>query len=301
MVSELIQKYIWLIQTIVKSEEKGLTFKEIERKWESRFGSEYPRRTFNNHREAIAEVFGIEILCNRSRQVYYIQYSEDVTDADSENAWLINTFTVNNLLEMGKERLSGRISIEDIPSGQKYLTRIMDAMLDNQEIEITYQKYSVEEHEVYTLRPYALKEYSKRWYLVGYCVERSGLRIYGLDRITSIQNTGNLFDLPENFDVDALFATSFGIYISDTKPCEIIFRAFRHEAKYLMDLPLHKSQEVVSIDKDSTTFSVYASPDVDMIMALLQRGDRIEVLSPEFMRQRMADEIKKMAALYPFL
>ena len=31
-------------------------------------------------------------------------------------AWLINTFTVNNMLSLGKERLSGRVAVENIQS-----------------------------------------------------------------------------------------------------------------------------------------------------------------------------------------
>ena len=63
-------------------------------------------------------------------------------DDNAETAWLINTFTVNNMLSLGKERLSGRVSVEDIPSGHRHLTSIMEAMTENREIRIQYQKYT---------------------------------------------------------------------------------------------------------------------------------------------------------------
>ena len=66
MVTELLQKYIWLVQTFVRSGEHGLSLGELSGKWEQRFDSPYSRRTFNNHREAVEEVFGIRIECNRS-------------------------------------------------------------------------------------------------------------------------------------------------------------------------------------------------------------------------------------------
>ena len=66
MVTELLQKYIWLVQTFIRAGERGLSLGEISDRWESRFDSEYSRRTFNNHREAIEDVFGITIECNRS-------------------------------------------------------------------------------------------------------------------------------------------------------------------------------------------------------------------------------------------
>ena len=134
MVTELLQKYIWLVQTFIRAGERGLSLDEISTKWEDMWGNEYSRRTFNNHREAVFEVFGIQIGCNRSTNRYLIEYSESVSDENAETAWLINTFTVNNMLSLGKERLSGRVSVEDIPSGHRHLTGIMGAMTENFEI-----------------------------------------------------------------------------------------------------------------------------------------------------------------------
>lgn len=130
MVSELIGKYIWLVQSLIAAGDGGMTFKELNEKYSRRFGQAYSRRTFNNHRLAVADLFGIDIDCDRSTSRYLIPYSGDVLDNDESIGWLVNTFTVNNLLSLGKERLSGRVSVEEIPSGQKYLTAIMQAMED---------------------------------------------------------------------------------------------------------------------------------------------------------------------------
>ena len=217
MVTELLQKYIWLVQTFIRAGENGLSLGDISDRWENRFDSPYSRRTFNNHREAVEEVFGIRIECNRSTNRYFIGCTDDVTDDNAETAWLINTFTVNNMLSLGKERLSGRVSVEDIPSGHRHLTSIMEAMTENREIRIQYQKYTRAEADSYTLRPYAVKEFAKRWYIVAYCMERKALRVYGLDRIQGLELTGESFRMPKNFDVDELFSTSFGIYIPEEK------------------------------------------------------------------------------------
>ena len=52
------------------------------------------------------------------------------------------------MLTLGKERLSGRVSVEDIPSGQRWLTLLMEAMTGNRVIRIHYRKYTREEGEV---------------------------------------------------------------------------------------------------------------------------------------------------------
>lgn len=298
MVTELLQKYIWLVQTFIRAGEKGLSLEEISAKWEDRFDSAYSRRTFNNHREAVEDVFGIRIDCNRSTNRYFVEYSEDVSDEDAERAWLINTFTVNNMLSLGKERLSGRVSVEDIPSGHNHLTSVMEAMTEGHVIRISYLKYTSSKAEIYTLRPYAVKEFAKRWYIIGYCLEREALRVYGLDRVHSLDILEERFEMEKGFDVDELFATSFGIYLPEEAAKTITFRTSATEAKYLRDLPIHSSQEEISSDGDSVVFSIFVCPNRNLIMEFCKYGDRLEVLSPESIRNQVASQLISAAALY---
>ena len=93
MVAELINKYLWLVETLRGGGDRGLAFVDICRKYRSEFHEDYPRRTFNNHREAIADAFGIEIACDRSTNRYYIPFVDDALDRDASKQWLINTFT----------------------------------------------------------------------------------------------------------------------------------------------------------------------------------------------------------------
>lgn len=298
MVTELLQKYIWLVQTFIRAGQNGLTLSEIESRWEDRFDSSYSRRTFNNHREAVESVFGITIECNRSTNKYFIDYSEDVADENAAMAWLINTFTVNNILSLGKERLSGRVSVEDIPSGHTHLASIMEAMTENSELVMDYRKYTSDSAETLHLKPYAVKEYAKRWYLIAYCLERQDLRVYGLDRILKLEPSGKKFRMPKNFDVDELFSTSFGIYLPGDKARSITFRVPQSDAPFFRDLPLHKSQQEIKEEDDKVTFSIFVCPDRNLIMEFCKFGSKMEVLSPIDVRKMVAEELRKAADIY---
>lgn len=298
MVTELLEKYIWLVQTFIRAGEHGLSLEEITDKWEMRFDSDYPRRTFNNHRDAVEEVFGIEIGCNRSTNRYFIKAGENISDESAENAWLINTFTVNNMLRLSKEKLQGRVSVEDIPSGHMHLTEVMEAMTENLEVVMEYHKYTSEESETLTIWPYAVKEFAKRWYIIAYCKEREDLRVYGLDRVKNMKVTGKKFRMKNGFDVDELFATSFGIYLPGGKGQTITFRCSEREAKFLRDLPIHRSQEEVRKDGDNVIFSIFVCPDKNLIMEICKHGSRIEILSPAEVRDAVREELAKALAQY---
>ena len=309
MVSELIGKYIWLIQTLSASGERGLTLREISDKYERRYDQPYSRRTFNNHRLAIADIFGIDIVCDRGTNRYSIPYSDEVMDNDKSVGWLVNTFTVSNLLTLGKERLSGRVSVEDVPSGQIYLTSIMQAMEDGRELEIEYGKYNSSKTDTLHIQPFAVKEHERRWYLVAYCRERaikggmvvpnndmSAWRVYGLDRIVSLKEMDKTFKMPRGFDVDALFHNSFGIFFpkEGQKSETVRLKATDEEARYLRDLPLHRSQrEEGPAEGGGRIFRLRLIPDENLLMEFCRLAGRVEVLEPESVRSAVREMLEK--------
>lgn len=311
MVSELIGKYIWLVQSLIAAGDGGMTFKELNEKYSRRFGQAYSRRTFNNHRLAVADLFGIDIDCDKSTNRYFIPYSGDVLDNNESIGWLVNTFTVNSLLSLGKERLSGRVSVEEIPSGQKYLTAIMQAMEDGKELEIVYGKYSSDSSETLHVQPFAVKEHEKRWYLVAFCHERAGAdrrnddinawRVYGLDRITSLQVTDVPFRMPKDFDVDGIFSQSYGIYFpkAGQKPVTIRFKVTDEEARYLRDLPIHRSQVEENAAKgDGRIFRIRVIPNRNLTMEFCRHAGRLEVIEPEEVRLSVKEELEKAYKQY---
>ena len=296
MVSELVEKYVFLVQTFVEAGENGLMWAQVQRKWEDRYGQAYPRRSFVNHREAIAQLFGIGITCDRSTNRYRIDSSESAIDRQEATEYLINTFTVNSLLTLGKERLSGRVAVEDVPSGQKFLIPVMQAMLDNATLSLHYKKYQSTRAEVRRIRPYAVKEFEKRWYIVAYSEEGQGLRTYAMDRIVALEPTGDHFQMPKDFQVDQLFEASYGIYLPEEgqKPQLVKIRTTEREATYLEDLPLHPSQ----LRTGPTEFVLRVIPNPGFVMELLRHGDRLEVLEPEELRAPLKEEFKKAYLIY---
>lgn len=296
MVTQLIEKYIFLVQTFVEAGDRGVSLRELQDRWEDRYGQPYPRRSFLNHRAAVEEVFGLVITCDRSTNRYRIDNSESAVDKREAVEYLINTFTVNSLLTLGKERLSGRVAVEDVPSGQKYLIPVMQAMLEDAVLSLSYRKYQSTQTESRTIHPYAVKEFEKRWYIVAYSQEAGALRTYAMDRIVGLQRTGERFSMPKGFNVDELFSSSYGIYLPEEgqQPVLVKIRATEREAAYLEDLPLHPSQ----LRLPDNVFALRVIPNPGFIMELLRHGNRLEVLEPQELRQTVKEELKKAIDIY---
>ena len=299
MVQELVDKYIFLVQTFVEAGDRGLSLQQVQHRWEDRYGEAYPRRSFLNHRAAVEEIFGLCIRCDRSTNRYRIDEAESAVDERAAVDYLINTFTVNSLLTLGRERLSGRVSVENVPSGQKYLTAVMQAMLEGAQLRIGYRKYLSPEVEERVVHPYAVKEFAKRWYMVAFSLQAQALRVYALDRVQSLERTGESFRMPAGFDVDELFEASYGIYLPEgQRPELVVLRATQRETAYLQDLPLHPSQSLLEQGDGYSLFALRVIPNPNFIMDLCKYGDRLEVLRPESVRKAVKEALNKAIQRY---
>ena len=98
--------------------------------------------------------------------------------------------------------------------------------------------------------------------------------------------------------MDELFATSFGIYLPGGKGQTITFRCSESEAKFLRDLPIHRSQEEIRKEGDSVIFSIFVCPDKNLIMEICKHGNRIEIISPIEVREAVKEELTKALEQY---
>ena len=222
--SELFNRYIWLVDLIFSS--GGITREEISSRW-SRSSLNYnnepeiPERTFHRHKDAIKELFDIDIVCDRSAgKVYKIANSDDIRKG-GVRTWLINTFAVNNLINESHQ-IKQRILFEQIPSGQRFLTPIIEAMRDNHTLTVTYQSFHRDRPSTFEVEPYCVKVFKQRWYLLARSTYNGDIRIYGLDRILSIEQNDNTFNLPKGFDAESYFDDVIGIIIGSDDKLETI-------------------------------------------------------------------------------
>lgn len=291
MKKDLINRYIWLVDTINAAGSQGISYNEISKKWERNEhlsgGEGYKWRTFMNHKNDILDIFGIEILCRKSSNTYYIA-DEGLADASGFMRWLMDTMSVNNQINESAQ-LKNRIILEENPSGRKFLSVILEAMRDNLMLTFTYKPYWLAGEGVlnlYNVEPYALKVFHQRWYLLAK-YGHSPLKIYALDRMIDVDIEFNTFVMPADFDAEDFFLHSYGVIVdSDVKPQTVRLKVDSYQARYFSSLPLHHSQKEEIRTEEYSVFSYYLSPAYDFIHEVFSKGDSIEVLEPKELRQQ---------------
>ncbi len=297
--THLFQHYIWLINLIQKH---PLTLDEIIQRWmESTQGEGSPitRYTFIRYKKYIAETFGIDIECNRKTNEYYISNPE-VLRNNSVQRWMLSCLSVSELVSRCLS-LKDHILLEDINIERQQLATIIDAMREKRCISFIYRKYTDSHPSERIVIPCCIKLFRQRWYVIDYNIQTHPrpYKAFAFDRITNLNITDQTFELPTNFSADDIFIDSFGIFIGDVdNPQRIVIRAYGSERFYIRDLPLHHSQEVMKEGADYTDYTLFIRPSTDFIAELLSKGDRIEVISPISLRERVRDEHLKAVKRY---
>lgn len=288
----LFKEYIWLVNTIYLA--RNITLEEINRKWvktEMSGGVEIARNTFIRHRNAIENIFGICIECDRKNDYkYYISNREALTE-DSIQNWMLSTLSVNHVISESLS-LKKRILLEPIPSEKGYLEPIINAMKKKRLINIYYHKYGAEEPKEYVMAPYCIKMYHRRWYILGRY--KSGeFRVFSFDRIKELIISNETFELDEDFDAEDYFSECYGVVRMEEMPVErIVLRAYGDENLYMRDLPVHHSQMEIGSGDGYTDFECYLRPTLDFCGYILSRGSRLQVIKP----QSLIDKIHQMLA-----
>lgn len=299
MAKNYFNRYVWLIDTIQLH--GHISLPEISGQWErsslNDTGEGLAERTFFNHRDAIAETFGIEIKCDRSLG-YYIANTDDLA-GDSIRQWLLESMSINNMLNESAE-MRDRILFERIPSSHQWLSALVNALREGKMIEMTYQSFNRETPNTFLAHPYCLKLFRQRWYLLAQSEEYKKPRIYALDRIKSISQKNKSAKVPKGFSAEEFFINYFGIIVgSDAKPTKVELKVDKDQVKYIKSLPLHHSQTIIEETDGYTLFSYYLVPTFDFEQEILSRGETVEVVTPEWFRNLIKVRVQAMAAKYP--
>lgn len=302
MIVDKIRRYVWLLDTIYRTGEGGITFDEINEKWQHydllSEGRTYPKRTFEQHKEEIQEIFNVEICCDRRTNRYYISDREELKNQSLILRWLINTFNLNNIIGQSRN-LKDRIGLEDIPVGQDYLIDIIDLMNSSCTFDMEYQKFYADEKKLYrNMEPYGVQIFQRRWYVLARNPENDTLHTYSIDRIISLTKNSSTFKMPADFSISDFFSDCFGIIKDATPKQHVVLKANAFQAKYLKTLPLHASQEIVSEDDNSTIFSYAIRPTFDFKQKILSYMHEVEVLEPNSFREEIKVEIERMIKVY---
>lgn len=302
MKRDLFRRYVWLVDVIRRAE--SITYEEISELWkESPLNTDHSPlalRTFHNHREAIAELFGIQIFCNRSDHEYYIQ-QDGVQGNDTRlRVWMLQSLSLSDL-SAHDGKLHTRILLDINPEERQGLAAIFEAMLNDNAITIRYPEIKGDSarRSDAEIEPYCIRFWHYSWHLIGRNAENDKIEAYQLSDLLQVQILDRKFTYPSDFIPREFLRKHFGMDIdSDKAPQSIRVRIKGEFRQKLRIRPLHASQREVLTEPDSSIFDYLLVPSDTFISYILSLGPKAEIIAPASLRAEMLSNIKKIVALY---
>ena len=267
------------------------SFREIK-KYLSDHGFEISNRTIQRDIEQIRFEFGIEIKYNRDKNGYYIDY---------ENSLNVESFfrfleIVNTAELLTESLLESKDSLKHIAfdtggglKGIENLKPLLDAVKNNRKIAFTHFNFHTGKSKKYTLKPYLLKEYQNRWYVVGIIDGLKEFRTFGIDRIAQLEVQPKTFTPDKKLNPAEMFNQTIGLVYSLNSVQTIVLSFTPTQGQYIKTLPLHSSQKKLIDDDNEYRISLDVVPNYELTQQILKHGDTVKVLQPAW----LADEIKE--------
>ena len=182
----------------------------------------------------------------------------------------------------------------------QYFDIILEAIKNRKKISFQHTSFyhtDRKKPKTHTIKPYLLKEYQNRWYVVGENDE--GFRVFGLDRLADLQVLDNKPFLNKTEEANEKLSHTIGLNFSDHEPIRTILRFHATQKPYLESLKLHHSQEEVSDGLDGFyTIKLFVSYNFELKQQLLKYGSLVEVLEPDFVRADIKKELENAVRTY---
>lgn len=297
--SSIFSQYVWLLNIL--RHHGRLSLEELNDKWREKDisdGVSLSRTTFNRHKDAIFDMFGVIIDCDRKDGYRYYISNPEVLEEKSIERWMLNSLTVGTVLA-DSQSIHEKILLERVPGGEEHLQTIIRALKERKRLEICYARFGQVAYNA-TVSPYALKLWHQRWYLLGF--NGQYLVTYSLDRMREATMLEKSFTIPVDFSAEEYFNEYYGVLTDTEKPIQdIIIRAYTHSINYLRTLPLHPTQRELESNKENSEyvdFSYRLRPTPDFLNALASIGPYVEVISPFSLREEMKQFFKEALSRY---
>ena len=192
-----------------------------------------------------------------------------------------------------------------------HLKIIRKAIVEKKALQIKYKKFQDPELNHIIIHPYLITESSKRWYvicLVSNILEKSNnafkdrigkINALGLERIHEIKETENTIYTPTQINIIKILNRAIGVSIEsyeNPKKENLVLKIDEDLVKYFKTKPL--LPEI----SEKIEGNIFTYRDIhittELINLIFSYSNKIEVLSPNSIREKIKQKIEKMREKY---
>ncbi len=203
-------------------------------------------------------------------------------------------------LSLRPELIFSRFSFTSPPSrpvDDKIWTCMVRGLLHQQYVKVTYLAFEASKSKEHLIAPYHIANLQGEWYVLGADDVHQGVFQYAVARIQSASLAEKHFEIPSDFDAAKLVGRTFSRFVGE-KSHKIRLVFDKEVGPWVLERVWHPKQKIAKRGGGQTEVSFQAAGLFEVSRWVLAWGSHVKVLEPVELKKMVADEIKKMGALY---
>jgi proteasome accessory factor B len=188
------------------------------------------------------------------------------------------------------------------PSQVGILETILQGWGEGRKVKLAYRSPSSGALRERVHSPYALVPTANGLYVIGRDDWADDIRTFKLERLESTALLSETYTIPADFDPEEHLASSWGIMSGlskDTKDEGEVVLQFTAAAKpFVLERQWHSTQRLETTPEGGCILRLQVSEPLEMQPWIRSWGAQVEVLAPEWLRERIAADLHQAAEQY---
>jgi len=148
-----------------------------------------------------------------------------------------------------------------------------------------------------TIAPYFLEPTAAGVYVIAHDEASAETRTFKLERVQTARVLPDPYIIPADFDPIAYLEHSWQIMTGD-RPTEVILRFIPDAAVYVRERVWHASQALDPHPDGGLTLRLCIAEPREMLPWIRSWGPQVEVIAPEWLREKVAEDLRRGAQIY---
>ncbi len=175
----------------------------------------------------------------------------------------------------------------------KSFNALTSAIVRRRRLDLRYWSASRNETTRRRFDPYALSAVHDGWYAIGHCHLRVEIRMFAIQRVQSLRETGETFDRPADFRAEDYLKGSFRAFRGKGDH-HVVLRLRPGVARRFAEKKWHGSQVLEPQADGSLIARLHLNNLVEIKRWVMWWGTDCEVVAPKELRAQIALELREM-------
>ncbi len=183
--------------------------------------------------------------------------------------------------------------------GRHFIGELYQYIINKNVLSINYQVFQKDAADLFTIHPYYLKQFNKRWYLFGWSEESDKIFNLALDRIVSIEILEQKYKANKFINFKEYFDDIIGVTKDlAEKPLDIVLLFNPNFANYIKTKPISPFQKQKILEDGSLEVRLKLIPNKELYALLLSYGSEVSIIKPPQLIDKIKSEYKKALSFY---